>query len=132
MKATATFSVFARANMLKMKGKGKEEAWKEEEMKKKKKGKEKEKERNRKGQRTFEPYLINIIYIYTYIYYISICLSIYLYRHICFYVFGPVQESKMAHNRRNGLSIICFVFRHCAIFGPACGALMATLTPAIF
>jgi hypothetical protein len=75
-----------------------------------------------------------IIYIYIHIYYIYIfiCLFIYLYRHICFYVFGLVQESKMAHNRRNGLSIICLVFRHCAIFGPAGGALMATLTPAIF
>ena len=52
-------------------------------------GKEKEEEGSRRGK--FEPYLI-------------------VYMHICFYVFGLVEESKMAHNQGNGLSIKFVVF----------------------
>jgi len=53
------------------------------------KRKGKEEEGSRRGK--FEPYLI-------------------VYMHICFYVFGLVEESKMAHNQGNGLSIKFVVF----------------------
>jgi hypothetical protein len=40
--------------------------------------------------------------------YINICIYIYIFMHICFYVFDLVQASKMAHHRRNGFSIVFF------------------------